>query len=485
MPATLGPAVRGGIRSGTDSRSDFRRRRRAAAGAYPASVQIASATARLRRWAAANPQRVDLALALLTCAAALPTMLFADSNRAVSVAPGFEALRLPLLLLMTLPIAFRRGRPTAVLVVVVVASLAAGMLGYSGGPAAFALIMALASASFYRGRPTAVVAGVFGAATVVLMNFAFLPSEERMSAESLTFNVAVLVLALLTGDVLRGHRDALSELAERNRRLERLRDVETREAVAQDRVRIARELHDIVGHALAAITLQARAGQRQIARDRALAAATFEQIEDVASRALGETRTAVGVIRSGSERAELRPQPTLGDLPELVRAVSASDVHVTLRREGANASGGDGGGGHEGDRDVPPAVQASAYRIVQESLANVVKHARPASVTVTVSRAADGTLCVAVRDDGRAGGSAGAAGGSAAGAGADDGRAGGSGAGGGAAGAGADDGREGGSGLNGMRVRAAQLGGTFAAGPAAGGGWIVEAELPVRTGARA
>jgi signal transduction histidine kinase len=401
----------------------------------------ASPLDRLRRAAAANPRGADLAIALAVFALALPTALTSPVDVEASVAPGAEWLRVPLLALMTLPVTFRRDRPVTVLLISSAATIASGLLGCSTGAGAFALVLALASAAYYRGRTTTVVASVVGVATLLLLVVVLPVPGDDVSSENVAFNLALVVLALVTGDVLRGHRDALAELAERNRRLERLRDVEKREAVARDRMRIARELHDIVGHALAAITLQARAGQRLIARDAGAAAEAFEQIEEVASRALGETRDAVGVMRSGSERAELRPQPTLGDLPELVRAVSTPEVRVTLRcDEGAG---------------VAPAVQASVYRIVQESLANVVKHAGPAAVVVTVGRDAGGALRVQVRDDGRRAPARPQAG----------------------AGAG--------SGLGGMRARAEQLGGRFAAGPAQGGGWLVEVELPARHGARA
>lgn len=417
---------------------------RSSAAAQP-TPPAPSPLARLRAAADARPRRADAALALLIFVAALPTALLTEADRDVSLAPGVSWPQVPLLALMSLPIAWRRDRPLTVLLVVAAAALAAGLLGFSTGAAAFALVLALVSAAYYRGRTTAIVTGVAGSATLLFMLVAFTP-DGAVSSENVAFNVAVVVLAVITGDVLRGHREALAELAERNRRLERLRDVEKREAVTQDRMRIARELHDIVGHALAAVTLQARAGQRLVARDPAAATATFEQIEEVASRALGETRTAVGAMRSGSERAELQPQPTLDDLPELVRAVSTPDVRVTLRSEPAGA--------------VAPAVQASAYRIVQESLANVVKHAGPAAAVVTVATAADGALRVEVRDDGRGAVAPGAE-------------------------AARDDGGAvGGSGLGGMRARADQLGGSFSAGPLEGGGWLVSALLPARAGTR-
>jgi signal transduction histidine kinase len=387
---------------------------------------------RLRRAAAAHPRQTDVAIALLLFAASVVSGLLTGVDREASVAPGTTWPQVPLLALMTLPLIWRRDRPLTVLLTIVAGTVGTGLFGFSTGAAAFAIVLALASASYYRGRTTTVVGSIVGSVTIVALYLGVSAPEESTSSTSITFNVAVIVLSFVTGDVLRGHREALAELAERNRRLEQLRDVEKREAVTQDRMRIARELHDIVGHALAAVTLQARAGERLATRDAAAARAAFEQIEEVASRALGETREAVGVLRSGDERAELRPQPTLDDLPELVRAVTTPEVRVTLRRDaGAGAA-------------LPPAVQASAYRIVQESLANVVKHAGPAAVVVTVAEAGGG-LRVEVRDDGR----------------------------------GADDApRDGGSGIGGMRARADQLGGSLAAGPAEGGGWLVAAELP-------
>lgn len=432
----LRAACAAAIRAGDEPRSSFRRNGRAPRGPYPRSVPT-PLTTRLRETAAAHPRATDLAIALTIFAASLPTLLLTSPDPESSVAPGVTWPRLPLLMLMTLPLAFRRKAPLTVLLLGSVGVIGSGLLDFMTGAAALGLVLALASASYYRGRTTTVVAAVAGSLTLGVLMIAIPQPDGQASSENVAFNVALVVLALVTGDVLRGHRDALAELAERNRRLERLRDVEKREAVSQDRVRIARELHDIVGHALAAITLQARAGQRLIARDPARATETFEQIEEVASRALGETREVVGVMRSGREQAELSPQPLLGDLPELVRSVSTADVRVTLRcAEGL-----------DGEAALPPAVQASAYRIVQESLANVVKHAAPAAVSVTVAPSEDGGLRVTVRDDGHP-----------------------------------TPPTEAGNGIGGMRARADQLGGTFAAGPADGGGWLVEAALPARQG---
>jgi signal transduction histidine kinase len=240
----------------------------------------------------------------------------------------------------------------------------------------------------------------------------------------LVTTLVIAVLATVIGDVLRTLRD-------RNRELEALRAIEAREAVTQDRIRIARDLHDVVGHALAGIALQARAGRRLVERDPGRTAEALREIDDLATRALSDTREAIGLIRAPGDAAELRPQPRLEDLDELVARLQEDDLQVRLRRVGDPGR-------------VPAVVQASAYRIVQEALSNVVKHARPASAVVTVA-VEDRTLQLDVRDDGRR--------------------------------FPADDGR--GHGLSGMRERAAQFGGSVDAGRDPAGGWRVHAQLPL------
>lgn len=366
--------------------------------------------------------------ALAVFATAVPTALVVEPAGGLTTVDGHTGARIALLAVATLPVIAVRQAPALVLGVLAAASVASAALGWSTGTAALALVVALAATAYTYGRRAALVCGVLGVA-VILAAYALLAGPgQDVSGEAVAFNVTTVVLALVTGVVLRGHRLALDALAERNRRLEELRDVEKREAVATDRVRIARELHDIVGHALAAITLQARAGQRQVRRDVDAASATFGHIETVASRALEETREVVGVLRSGRRRG-------LGDLPRLVEAVATPDVRVELE---VSAGG-----------DVPDAAQAAAYRIVQESLANVVKHAGSARATVRVARE-DGALRVRVQDDGAGG--AGSAAGPAPG---------------------------GGLGLDGMRTRVERLGGELSAGPADGGGWRVDARLPL------
>jgi signal transduction histidine kinase len=196
-------------------------------------------------------------------------------------------------------------------------------------------------------------------------------------------------------------------------------------------MRIAREVHDVVGHSLVAITLQARAGLRRLLRSPERTGQALHEIETLAARALEETRTAVATIRSGTDVTAVHPQPTLADLPDLVESMRDSELDVHLVVDPAAS-------------ELAAHLQSAAYRIVQESLSNAAKHARPARTDVRITHAGE-VLTVEVTDD-----SANAA-------------------------PAAGDG----SGLRGMRERAEQLGGSLEAGPAPDRGWRVRARLPV------
>jgi signal transduction histidine kinase len=196
-------------------------------------------------------------------------------------------------------------------------------------------------------------------------------------------------------------------------------------------MRIAREVHDVVGHSLVAITLQARAGLRRLSRSPGRTGEALNEIEALASRALEETRTAVATIRSGTDVTALRPQPTLADLSDLVESMRGSDLDMQLTVDPAM-------------HDLAAHLQSAAYRIVQESLSNAAKHARPAHIDVRIARTGD-VLTVEITDNGTKT---------------------------------APTVSEG-SGLQGMRERAEQLGGSLEAGPAPGRGWRVRARFPV------
>ena len=253
--------------------------------------------------------------------------------------------------------------------------------------------------------------------------------QYRGAVPGTSFLVIGVVAFWLTGVFVHSRRQAAS-LAARNAALER----QAEEAAAAERARIARELHDIVAHHLSVMVLQA-GGARASGK---AADAALAKIEHSGRQALAETRRLLGVLRAADENEEARlaPQPGLSELPALADTVRGAGLQVSLAVHG----------GHEG---LPAAVGVSAYRIVQEALTNVLKHAGPARADVTVG-CADGAVMIEVTDDG-AGTPAGAP-------------------------------HAGGQGLAGMRERVAIVGGELRAGPRPGGGFAVRARLPLADG---
>ncbi|HEX3489588.1 MAG TPA: sensor histidine kinase [Streptosporangiaceae bacterium] len=229
----------------------------------------------------------------------------------------------------------------------------------------------------------------------------------------------------LAGVVVRARRQTVA-LTERNAALQRLAG----QAAAAERVRIARELHDIVAHHLSVVVLQA-AG----ARASGLATeATLAKIENNGRQALAETRRLLGVLREDGQETGLGPQPGVGELATLADTVRAAGLPVDLDIDGDPAA-------------LPAAVDLSVYRIVQEALTNVLKHAGPARAQVTIG-CADEAVTIEVTDDGTRAASL--------------------------------QPPAGGHGLAGMRERAAIFGGELQAGPRPGGGFAVRARLPLR-----
>jgi signal transduction histidine kinase len=351
------------------------------------------------------PQRDDIALALGLAAFSIAGLVTQSVSPETGVTREWDAAAIALALAMSLPLAFRRRFPVGVVVVTVGAGLVASSRGYGTELANFALLTAIASAAYFTNRRVTLRMGAVFAVALLLNAAATIP-EEGLSLTVVVTSLTALAAALLVGDLLR-------EFRRQERRLAEL-------AVTEDRMRIAREVHDVVGHSLVGITLQARAARRRPERT----ARALEEIDALATSALAETRQAVGAIRD----PEPLPEPTLDRLDALVRGVEAPDMQVRLEVEAG---------------EVPATVQAAAYRIVQESLSNVAKHARPASALVSV-RQHDKTLEVEVSDDGAKAPAP-----------------------------------NGGHGLGGMRERAELCGGTLEAGPAPAGGWVVRAKLPV------
>ncbi|MEU6041335.1 sensor histidine kinase [Actinomadura sp. NPDC047616] len=239
----------------------------------------------------------------------------------------------------------------------------------------------------------------------------------------------IVVLALAFGDAI--HARFVAELTLREQAELRRQDL-ARQAVLEERARIARELHDVVAHHMSVIAMQAEAAPYKIPDLPDEARRTFGVVRDAAREALTETRRVVGLLRSDDDGAERTPQPGLDRLDDLVAAARRSGLKVTATIVGV-------------PRPVPAGVDLSAYRIVQESLSNAARYAPGSQVGIEVRYEGD-LLRLAVTDDGPRGTP--------------------------------EESHGGGHGLVGMRERVAMLGGTLEAGPHEEGGWAVAAALP-------
>ena len=340
--------------------------------------------------------------------------------------PPSDAVGVALVLVATLPLVAIEARPRAAVVVSAVGVSGAMLTGHTTTFEALALLIGVGLCAYRAGRRAAVIAVVAGLVGIALAPALTSPAPPLSSTLA---NGLLAVVAAMVGLGARKQRRSAILLERQARELVDLRAAETREVIAQERLRIAREVHDVVGHALAAIALHARVGTRRLGRDPSGTAQSLAEITELAASALAETREAVGQLRT-TDGVDFRPQRGLDDLEELVTALRASGVPVTLSREAEGPP-------------VPVVVQCAAYRIVQESLSNVARHARAANVAVVVRRRPQ-SLLVDVCDDG-------------------DGQ--------------AEPGIDG-HGLIGMRERASGLGGTLEAGPGPDGGWRVHATLP-------
>jgi signal transduction histidine kinase len=377
--------------------------------------------------AALRPITIDAAVAGAFFAATLAGAAAEGIDPSEGVTRRLDAVGVLLIAGMTLPLAARRRFPRAVAIGTVGCAVAVVASGRPVGIGPFAALYALCSLAYTTSRGDTLLVGIPAAVALVV---AFVVAPGHVSASNIVGNLLAIGFTLLVGRLLRVRRDQNALLAEQNRELQALREAETRSAIVEERMRIAREVHDVVGHSLVAITLQARAGLRRLARSPERTGQALREIEALASRALEETRTAVATIRSGSDATVLRPQPTLADLPDLVESMCGAELDVHLLVDPAAY-------------ELAAHLQSAAYRIVQESLSNAAKYARPARADVRITHAGD-TLIVEVTDDSRN-----------------------------AANAAGD-----GSGLRGMRERAEQLGGNLEAGPAPDHGWRVRARFP-------
>lgn len=385
---------------------------------YPRCVQI-------RRLLAGLP-RADVALAL-----GLFALKEAFVFTGTLMSGGSSPLDVVSAAVLTLPLAWRRRAPLAVAAIVAAAIAVDDLVaGWDSAVISFdcSIVAAYSAGAHARQRHALIALGALLAANLVDALGA--PGNR---AGNIALGIVVFSLVpWLVGQALRRERSRTAQLQELATQLEAERERRTLDAVAAERGRIARELHDSVAHAISVIAVQADAASKLLGRDPDRAREPLETIQATARAALAEMRETVGVLRDTRERAPLGPQRGVIDLERLVYEVERSGLPVTLTVTG-------------GVRPLPATLDLAVYRIVQEGLTNVRKHAGPAQARVTINYEPDNVEVVI-----------------------------------------ADDGRRlpprsdgGGHGLIGVRERVTLLGGELTAAPAADGGFVVQARLPL------
>jgi len=371
----------------------------------------------------------DAGLAVVLAAAALVDLVD-DRVAWGGRGPGQVALALA----VTLPLAWRVRFPV---VVVTVVNFASGLVLVAAAPhqPAFEPFAAVIVAFYSLGahtstrRATAVLAAMFA----IGIPFSIVADGRGASAGNMLSPIAFLLGAWAVGRIIHGRRRRTFELEALTRELEAQRDLQAQAAVTIERGRIARELHDVVAHNVSMMVVQAGAAHRVLEGEQPHVRAALAAIADTGRETVDEMRTLLGVLRASEEGLALSPQPGLGDLEQLVRNVRDAGLPVEVRIEGTPSA-------------LPPPLDLSAFRIVQEALTNALKHAGPARADVTI-RYQRATVELEVRDDG----------------------------------AGSSNGGSTGHGLIGMRERVAMFGGELEAGRRGGGGFSVRARLPLTT----
>jgi signal transduction histidine kinase len=380
-----------------------------------------------RRLRTAGPWVLDGLLAVVAAGAGVATLA-----TVLPFDPGSpEAWAAYLLVLAhTLPIAVRRRWPLAVLAWGLATGVAFAALGLNLVSLTFAVLVYLYTVAAHRPRVDS-LAGL--AATEALLVLVWLARPGAIGdGGTLVLDGLIMAAGWWLGDGARRRQEAVASARQRAAELEEAREELARRAVTEERLRIARELHDVVAHSMSIIAVQSGVGVHVLDSQPEEARKALAAVEATSRQALVEMRRLLGVLRQEAEpRGSLAPAPGLAEVEALAAEVARAGVRVEVRIEGTPC-------------ELPAGLDLSAYRIVQEALTNVVRHAGPATARVAV-RYSPGQVALEVVDDGR--------------------------------GPGAED--RGGHGLAGMRERAALYGGTLEAGPVPGGGFRVAATLPV------
>jgi signal transduction histidine kinase len=385
-----------------------------------------------RAWLGAHPLVADALTSAFLSAAFITVTVFEETTGFSGKAPDLVSSILVTIMVMSLTL--RRRMPVPVFAFVLAGCITLTSLGYvpTLGPS-IAYLIAVYSVATHRGLGTSLPVGAIG-----LLAYLCLMGVQGYRFWQSTSNAVLFVGVWWVGRSLRLRRAYLDELEARARRLERAREADSRAARAEERSRIARELHDVVAHHVSVMTVQAGAARRILHRDPESVQDALSTIEQMGRTALGEMRRLVGVLRTEAEpvRSELSPQPGVHDVTSLVDQLRETGLQVQLWIEGES-------------RSLSPGVDLAAFRLVQEALTNTLKHAGPQARAWVRIQYADRQLEVEVEDDGR----------------------------GLVAGLGTNGGS--GHGLVGMRERVALYGGDLRIGPRSGGGFEVRARFPL------
>lgn len=414
----------------------------------------------LRAWARGHVLVVDSVLAvaffglgLLSVRVEYDLGAGAPHNFRFAIAVAFTAL-------LTLPLAIRRVVPPISLICVSVAITGYTAWGVNESISASATFVAIYSVGAYcpprvahwvRGVCIAAMSGdLMWILLVRQINLG--PSKASILGAGLLSvgnNLFFFGTGWVIGDVARTSRRRAAALAERNTELQTAQEMIAEQAVLDERVRIAREVHDVVAHHVSVMGVQAGAARRVMARSPGDAAEALSSIEASSRQAVAELQRLLGFLRTGSDDAPAgtAPQPTLSRLGGLVDQVQEAGLQVFIDIDGT-------------PRPLPASVDVSAYRVIQEALTNALKHGGVGTIVGVVVRYAPDSLVLSVTDDGR----------------------------------GRSNGRtgqlavrtvpSGGHGLVGMRERVALHGGVFEAGPVPGSGFAVHATFPLMAGFR-
>jgi signal transduction histidine kinase len=363
----------------------------------------------------------------------------------------FGHLGYVLLIVSGLVLAVRRRWPVPVFITAAAASLAYYAIGYSDGPGWIGLFVALYTLTAYGdGRRSLAISGVGITALATGWLMAASGIQPRAAIGWVFFRIAASIMAAALGESIRSRRVIAAEALERARQAERTREEEARSRVDAERLRIAREVHDTVAHAIAIINVQAGVTVYLLDKRPERARGALETIEQTSTQALHEMRAVLGLLRdSGNGRA---PDPGLGQVDELAAMAREAGLDVKLDVTSCPAP-------------LPSAVDHTAYRILQESITNVIRHVGPTRVTVALDCGTD-VLELRVTDDGARDASGDGAGGLQPAVGTADGSS-----------------VQPGRGIIGMRERCGLLSGELTAGPRPCGGFEVKARLPLTAAA--